>query len=260
MPLDILTDLDHGGRWTSLRSAGREWLWRREAPERESVSPGDPFVDAGGLEECIPTVRGTPDHGHAWSRAWSREADRDVIQSDHFTLSRTIRSTTDGAESDYVLTADAGFRFVWAAHALLDLSDRATVHIRDGASARLFPEAAPLLDQAWPKGAAWVEGHWPAPADCDWTSSVRTTAPRSEPSWTLPAAASTTARTVCLWLSKPTGNRYPSLCGATWAASPPHTPIEARVSSRCSAAFSTSPRPAPVTLPAYLPPARCGGG
>ncbi|MFG2386639.1 hypothetical protein [Streptomyces avermitilis] len=158
MPLDILTDLDHGGRWTSLRNAGREWLWRREAPEREGVSPGDPFVDAGGLEECIPTVRGTPDHGHAWSRAWSREADRDVIRSDHFILSRTIRSTADGAESDYVLTADAGFRFVWAAHALLDLSDRATVHTRDGASTRLFPEAAPLLDQAWPKGAAWVEG------------------------------------------------------------------------------------------------------
>ncbi|MFF0034072.1 hypothetical protein ACFYS7_39305 [Streptomyces avermitilis] len=163
VPLDILTDLDHGGRWTSLRNAGREWLWRREAPEREGVSPGAPFVDAGGLEECIPTVRGTPDHGHAWSRAWSREADRDVIHSDHFILSRTIRSTTDGAESDYVLTADAGFRFVWAAHALLDLSDRATVHTRDGASTRLFPEAAPLLDQAWPKGAAWVEGRWPAP-------------------------------------------------------------------------------------------------
>ncbi|WP_326719124.1 hypothetical protein OHT59_06080 [Streptomyces sp. NBC_00243] len=163
VPLDIVTDLAHGGRWTSLRTPGRDWLWRREAPEREGVSPGEPFVDAGGLEECIPTVRGTPDHGDAWARPWTREGDSDVVHCDRFTLTRTIRATSDGAEADYVLTADPGFRFVWAAHALLDLSDGASVHTRDGASTRLFPEAAPLLDRAWPKGAAWVEGSWPAP-------------------------------------------------------------------------------------------------
>ncbi|MFD9324484.1 hypothetical protein [Streptomyces sp. NPDC060065] len=163
VPLDIVTDLAHGGRWTSLRTASREWLWRREAPEREGVSPGDLFVDAGGLEECIPTVRGTPDHGDAWARPWKRDGDSDVVHCDRFTLARRIRATTDGAEADYVLTADPGFRFVWAAHALLDLSDGASVHTRDGASTRLFPEAAPLLDRAWPKGAAWVEGSWPAP-------------------------------------------------------------------------------------------------
>ncbi|MFF5007178.1 hypothetical protein ACFY3G_30645 [Streptomyces phaeochromogenes] len=162
-PMDLVTDLAHGGRWTSLRTAGREWLWRREAPERQSVSPGDTFVDAGGLEECIPTVRGTPDHGDAWSRPWTRDGDSDVLHCERFTLTRTIRGTAEGAEADYVLKADAGFRFVWAAHALLDLSDCATLHIRDGANTRLFPEAAPLLEGAWPQGAAWVEGHWPAP-------------------------------------------------------------------------------------------------
>ncbi|MCZ4516087.1 hypothetical protein O3Q52_49890 [Streptomyces sp. ActVer] len=162
-PMDIVTDLAHGGRWTSLRTAGREWLWHREAPERQSVSPGDAFVDAGGLEECIPTVRGTPDHGDAWSRPWTRDGDSDVLHCDRFTLTRTIRGTVEGAEADYVLKADVGFRFVWAAHALLDLSDRATPHIRDGANTRLFPEAAPLLDRAWPQGAAWVVGSWPAP-------------------------------------------------------------------------------------------------
>ncbi|MGW3417509.1 hypothetical protein [Streptomyces phaeochromogenes] len=162
-PMDIVTDLAHGGRWTSLRTVGREWLWRREAPERQSVSPDDTFVDAGGLEECIPTVRGTPDHGDAWSRPWTRDGDSDVLHCDRFTLTRTIRGTAEGAEADYVLKADAGFRFVWAAHALLALSDRATLHIRDGASTRLFPEAAPLLEEAWPTGATWVEGRWPAP-------------------------------------------------------------------------------------------------
>jgi hypothetical protein len=88
-----------------------------------------------------------------------------------------VRATTDGAVADYVLTADAGFRFVWAAHALLDLSDRADLHIRDGARTRLFPEAAPLLDRAWPDGASWVEAAGPRRADCAWTGSVRTTAP-----------------------------------------------------------------------------------
>ncbi|MFJ6894200.1 hypothetical protein [Streptomyces hokutonensis] len=163
VPLDIVIDLAHGGRWTSLRAGDREWLWRRDAPEREKSVPGDAFVDAGGLEECIPTVRGTPDHGDAWSRPWTREGEADVVRCDRFTLARTVRGTTGGAEADYVLTADAGFRFVWAAHALLGLSDEARLHLREGARTRLFPEAAPLLDGVWPEGAPWMEGNWPAP-------------------------------------------------------------------------------------------------
>lgn len=163
MALKVVTDLAHGGRWTSLRSGGREWLWRRAAPERADVVPGDPFVDAGGLEECVPTVRGTPDHGDAWSRAWTREADRDVVHADGYTLTRGVRPTADGAEADYVLTADAGFRFVWAAHALLDLSERASLRLPEAARTRLFPEAAPLLDRPWPDDAPWVEGEWPDP-------------------------------------------------------------------------------------------------
>ncbi|MBK3574471.1 hypothetical protein JHN63_11720 [Streptomyces sp. MBT65] len=163
VPLDIVIDRAHGGRWTSMRAAGREWLWRREAPEREKAVPGDAFADAGGLEECVPTVRGIPDHGDAWSRLWAREAGADVLRCDRFGLTRTVRAITDGAVADYVLTADPGFRFVWAAHALLDLSDRALVHIDGGARTRLFPEATPLLDREWPTDAPWVEGDWPAP-------------------------------------------------------------------------------------------------
>ncbi|MFI9611990.1 hypothetical protein ACIHCM_09920 [Streptomyces sp. NPDC052023] len=163
MPLEVVTDLAHGGRWTSLRTSRREWLWRRESPAREKAAPGDLFVDAGGLEECVPTVRGTPDHGDAWSRPWRREAGRDVVHAGRFTLSRGIRTTADGAEADYVLTADAGFRFVWAAHALLDLSEHAGVRLPRAARTRLFPEAAGLLGRPWPEGAPWVEGPWPAP-------------------------------------------------------------------------------------------------
>ncbi|MGI5452806.1 hypothetical protein ACQEWB_06455 [Streptomyces sp. CA-249302] len=149
-PLEIVTDRAHGGRWTSLRSGGREWLWRRDGVGREGVSPEDAFVDAGGLEECVPTVRGTPDHGDAWSRPWVREGEGvESVHCERFSLSRTIRY---GSPVDYVLTADPGFRFVWAAHALLDLSQRAAVHLPEGASTRLYPDNGP-----------WVEGSWPAP-------------------------------------------------------------------------------------------------
>lgn len=148
--LEIVTDPAHGGRWTSLRADGREWLWRRDGVGRADVAPGDAFVDAGGLEECVPTVRGTPDHGDAWSRVWTSERDgTQSVDCDRFSLTRTIH---DGAQVDYVLTADPGFRFVWAAHALLDLSRRATLQLPEGADTRLYPSA----------NGPWVEGSWPA--------------------------------------------------------------------------------------------------
>lgn len=160
----ITTDPAHGGRWTSLRSAGREWLWHRPAPERDTAVPGDAFVDAGGLEECVPTVRGRPDHGEAWARPWTRWTDgTEHVLGESFTLARSIRTTADDAQVDYTLTARPGFRFVWAAHALLDLSRHATLHMTPGAPTRLFPEAAPLLGTTWPTGAPWITGPWPTP-------------------------------------------------------------------------------------------------
>ena len=147
----IVTDPDHGGRWTSLSAGGREWLWRRDAVGREDVSPGDAFVDAGGLEECVPTVRGTPDHGDAWSRPWTSEgAGTQSVHCARFSLTRTVH---EEGHVDYVLAADPGFRFVWAAHALLDLSPRALVRLPEGADTRLYPSA----------DGPWVHGNWPAP-------------------------------------------------------------------------------------------------
>lgn len=163
MPLDIVTDPHHGGRWTSLAAPGREWLWHRPDPQRERAVPGGAFVDVGGLEECLPTVRGTPDHGDVWSRPWTRDGATESVRGADFVLRRTIRATADGAEADYLLAAEPGFRFVWAAHALLDLSEDATLHLPDGALTRLYPEAAPLVDRPWPDGAPWVGGAWPAP-------------------------------------------------------------------------------------------------
>ncbi|GHG99736.1 hypothetical protein [Streptomyces lanatus] len=161
--LTVTTDPVHGGRWTSLRAGGREWLWHRTAPERDKAVPGDAFVDAGGLEECVPTVRGRPDHGDVWSRRWTRTGDGESVRAESFTLTRSIVPTADGVEASYTLTARPGFRFVWAAHALLDLSANATLRMPPGAPTRLFPEAAPLLNEPWPAGAPWIAGPWPTP-------------------------------------------------------------------------------------------------
>ncbi len=104
----------HGGRWTSLRAGGREWLWQRDEPRRAQVVPGDAFADAGGLEECVPTVRGTPDHGDAWSRAWTVAGLGCVVRCPQFELARSIDVRAGAVVAEYRLAAEPGFRFVWA--------------------------------------------------------------------------------------------------------------------------------------------------
>ena len=165
IPLIVQTDPEHGGRWTSLRAGTREWLWLRDEPLRDHVTVGDDFADAGGLEECVPTVRGIPDHGDAWTRAWiAIDEHEHVVRCKEFELTRRVSVDHGAVVADYRLAADPGYRFIWAAHALLDVSPRATLELGQGSKVRLFPEAAPHLSEPWPDGAAWVEGDWPAPA------------------------------------------------------------------------------------------------
>lgn len=159
----VATDLPRGGRWTSLRLAGREWLWRRDIPERASVRDGDVFVDAGGLEECIPTVRGVPDHGSAWSRPWFQRAGWDAVDCNEFTLRRRMDCASDQLTATYELTATPGYRFVWAAHALVDLSVGARIVLPHGAPVRLYREAAELVTTKWPADQPHITGTWPDP-------------------------------------------------------------------------------------------------
>lgn len=147
-PLRVDVDLDHGGRWTGLRDDRREWLWHRPDPARDQVRPGDPFVDGGGIEECVPTVRGIPDHGAAWSRPWHRADGADCVRCADFELRRRISATGNRVLASYTLHAAPGFRFVWAAHALLNLS----------ADAELL---APAGTRTWVDPG--VIGPWPAP-------------------------------------------------------------------------------------------------
>ena len=83
VPLTLDTDPRHGGRWTSLRTriaSGCGPIQTRRRRELDGgVAPGAAFVDAGGVEECFPTIRGQPDHGDAWTRAWSAEGPTAVV-------------------------------------------------------------------------------------------------------------------------------------------------------------------------------------
>jgi hypothetical protein len=164
-PAQVRVDLRRGGRWTSLRVAGREWLWRRDEPLRDRAAPGDPFADAGGIEECVPTVRGKPDHGDAWCRAWSDLGDGSAeVDCGDFTLRRSVVADADLVTARYRLTARPRYRFVWAAHSLLDVSPRAELHLPGDPALRLYAEAAPLLGRPWPAGSPFVTARWPGPA------------------------------------------------------------------------------------------------
>jgi hypothetical protein len=164
----VAVDLADGGRWTSLRLAGREWLWEGPGLVNGRRTGWTTFVDAGGVDECFPTVRGTPDHGGLWNQRWDH-----TVSYDGAVLSRAFSTTHDQVTVDYHLEAAPGYRFVWAAHALLDCLPGATISAAPGTECRLYPEAADLLPDAWqggapgpwPRDAPWVASPWPTPLD-----------------------------------------------------------------------------------------------
>ncbi|GAA3216490.1 hypothetical protein ACFO1B_15320 [Dactylosporangium siamense] len=147
----VEVDAVHGGRWTSLRgSDGKQWLWRRDAPGRDTVGPGDPFVDVGGIEECYPTISGTPDHGHVWSRPWLPDGDALRVRGDDFDLTRRIEVDGDEIVAGYRLLAPPGQRFIWAAHALLELSTAARVVLAPGTPMIVDLPDDTSVPTAWP--------------------------------------------------------------------------------------------------------------
>ncbi|MDD1058442.1 hypothetical protein NMG29_09450 [Streptomyces cocklensis] len=151
----VATDPAYGGRWTSLSSGGREWLWHRDEPRRSRARPGDAFADAGGLEECVPTVRGVPDHGDAWSRPWKQDGDSASVRCPDFHLTRTIGAVDGGVVADYRLRAEPGYRFLWAGHALLDISEQGRIAIAEGAHGRLYRDGGSDWEAfAWPRAGA----------------------------------------------------------------------------------------------------------
>ncbi|MEU6745813.1 hypothetical protein ABZ914_06290 [Spirillospora sp. NPDC046719] len=149
--MTVTVDPELGGRWTSLRSAsGREWLWSRQEPLRARVAPGDAFVDAGGLEECLPTLGGPPDHGDLWSRPWRETGNGHEAEGGGFRLRRRMEIEGDTLTVTYEVSADPGRRFIWAAHALLDVSPNARLELPHGLPATVGVEGG-LKSFSWPE-------------------------------------------------------------------------------------------------------------
>lgn len=160
VPLHASVDLAHGGRWTSLSTADREWLWTNPDPaiaaDRAMVRAGaadshEPaFVDAGGGEECWPTVRGEPDHGAAWSRAWSGDpADATVAVPGVGSLRRRI-SGAGAIDVAYEITGVPGTGFLHALHLLLDVGPTARLLLPGTPTVRVLDSDGP--DRLWPDG------------------------------------------------------------------------------------------------------------
>jgi hypothetical protein len=150
--VEVVVEAGQGGRWTSMRSSsGREWLWYRDAPGRSQVKPGDAFVDAGGLEECIPTIGGPPDHGDAWARPWYQRGDQLIVDGDGYVMERRITTRNDTVTAEYRVSAEQGWRFIWAAHALLELSPAARLLAPEGHLAVVAgPSADGVHEFPWP--------------------------------------------------------------------------------------------------------------
>ncbi len=158
-PLVVETDDARGGRWTSLRTPEREWLWRNPtvpAAARAAVRPGDAFVDAGGVEECFPTLRGAPDHGDVWSRVWTPEGPGCAsVRTGSLSLRRTL-SVEDGAVvATYDVSGPPGARVLHAVHALLDLSPTARLILPGAPAVTVLDQPAPgeSVRTTWPDGA-----------------------------------------------------------------------------------------------------------
>lgn len=174
---EVAVDLEDGGRWTSLRMAGREWLWSGPGLISGPRTGTTSYVDVGGLDECFPTVRGVPDHGVLWNQPWSsleEDEDWDVVRHEDAVLLRRFHGGDAPVEAglqtvwvDYRLIAPAGYRFIWAAHALLSCDVGAVVDVPDGTACRLYREAAGLTESQWPTAVPWIEGSWPSPVGID---------------------------------------------------------------------------------------------
>lgn len=156
-PLAVRTDLALGGRWTSLATPEREWLWRNpRVPDavRSAVAPGDAFVDAGGAEECFPTINGPSDHGQVWSQAWAAggvPGEARVTTGD-LTLHRALSACDGVVRAGYTIDGPPGAGVLHAVHLLLDLAPGARLEV---------PGRPDVLVVEWPEPGRTAPAIWP---------------------------------------------------------------------------------------------------
>lgn len=153
----ISTDLELGGRITSLQTPdGFEWLWTNDRAVRDRVIPGQTFIDAGGVEECFPTLAGVPDHGDVWSRPWQRiDASSATCLTPEARITRSITLASSSVHLRYRVEARPDYHFVWAFHALITPSTDLHVEVGVGHPVLSWPHGygRPPETSVWPAGA-----------------------------------------------------------------------------------------------------------
>jgi hypothetical protein len=160
-PLTVRTDPALGGRWTSLATPEREWLWhnpRIPGAARAAVAPGDAFVDAGGGEECFPTLNGPSDHGEVWSRPWAAGGSgHDVAPTTTggLTLRRHLTAGDGAVRASYAIDGPPGADVLHAVHLLLDVGPGARLEVpgRPDVLVVEWPEKGRTVPATWPDGA-----------------------------------------------------------------------------------------------------------
>jgi hypothetical protein len=252
---EVVVDLDDGGRWTSLVLGGREWLWSGPGLISGPRSDLTTYVDAGGLDECFPTVRGLPDHGALWNQPWGsldEDEDWDAVQHDEAVLLRRFNGGDPPAEMDetgaiwvdYRLIAPPGHRFIWAAHALLDCAIGAKLDIPHGTECRLYLDTPPAP-------AASVGG----PPNSKAASASQPAAPSGERAGATPSAPATSATPAipsAPATSAPATSAIPAIPSAPATSAPATSAIPA---TPATSAPATTAIPAIPSAPATSAPA-----
>jgi hypothetical protein len=150
----VVVDPQRGARVASLVDrSGYEWLWSRPDPRRDAVRPGSAFVDVGGVEECFPTLTGSPDHGDVWTRPWSAVAEQSwVCATGDARLIRSHRIDGDMVTFAYRLEAPPGFGFVWAFHAMLGPAPGTRLDVPGGSLVVTWPNGSDTrrVEHSWP--------------------------------------------------------------------------------------------------------------
>lgn len=164
--ISVEFDPTRGGKITSLRAAGIEWLVQGDG---RPVSPaGTAFVDAemSGWDECAPSIVACevdafsiPDHGDLWDAAFEMHGmvARATGRSYPYTFERQITATSCGVRLSYAAWAtDLARPFLWAAHPQFAAPPGTRVLI-EGATSIMDVFATPIVRAEWNESTSSID-------------------------------------------------------------------------------------------------------
>ncbi len=246
---------DDGGRWTSCALAGREWLWpgrvwwtdRGRGMRRSRMRAG--WTSASRRCEARPITVGCGTSCGSRTDELGRRPVGDAQLHRRSTAGRPSTSAKPAPLGRLPPDAPPGYRFIWAAHALLDCAVGATI----SAGTERMPPISRGCSTARHLAGRRPLGLPRAGQFSVWTPTDQPTVLRSARCWSIarPPRCAIAGPELDHSTSVAPGNLSPRPSGATSAASRPKRRTGASASNRCSAASSTWPKPGPATRPSY---------